>query len=780
MGERNFVLTARLGSAILLLNLFCMMLATGVPLNDGLKLSALSVVVTAGGAALYAGATRHDRLSWSEAIGAGFATGTAIPALTTFLIGELGYRSVVTTWIWFAVLAIAAAAAFVRRPIRVQVDSASPTTLAIVPLIAMFGYHAWSPLMWPYLVGVVVVLGIGWIFRGGKLRTIAGLRHVPLTLLVIAPLVGLILQIAAQNRFGIRRPYLYLGWLTDNIFDEGLTWSVARHGYSENPFFKGHETIGYLLTNSWAGNIYEALRVNPFTVVSSLAVVSSLIAALMIIIAICEKHQLSFRVALIAVILVGLQGSFGELFPFTEPPRIQHVLTMVWLLLSVLLVELFVQYPTTLIASFISIVGVAVLLGKTQMFVVFLGFFMVGGLISSIDRRHPRHFLLAIASASVLMLIFQWASDRYFAARSSPWTFYFDVDTYLVWGAPILIALVTRSFFPFTLFGRWGKLGNRFALRVAAVGLPAVVAFAVSHDANALRHAIEMTLLLGAISAAPLVDALLTGTNRLISFLSIGTGFVFGVILFAQSERSIILNFPAESRIRLLALEHPARTQVAFILLASVIIVPVALITRALSRNKRGVSIGLATVAVVGLLAVGTNIGTLVSWSVRLEVRGLIALEKGEPWPSRGERNEPHIPALTWVREETDKSAVVANNLLCKGLPLGTYVMASNQSADCLMRNMSALVSSFGQRRSYLDGPYQALIKPELFNLASQRYRDSILFATTNDPNSHGRMIRDGVDYFVVDLGQTTLRDWEPRATIRYQDDHYAVVELNN
>jgi hypothetical protein len=93
---------------------------------------------------------------------------------------------------------------------------------------------------------------------------------------------------------------------------------------------------------------------------------------------------------------------------------------------------------------------------------------------------------------------------------------------------------------------------------------------------------------------------------------------------------------------------------------------------------------------------------------------------------------------------------------------------------------MAPWIAAFGQRRMYIEGPWQAFITDESLTTANQRYRDSILFATNNDPNSHRRMIRDGVDYFVVDLGQTTLRDWEPRATIRYQDDHYAVVELNN
>ena len=607
-----------------------------------------------------------------------------------------------------------------------------------------------------------------------------GARYMALVALVSAPVIGLALQVIAQNRFDFRRPYLYLGWLTDNIFDEGLAWSVSRYGYSENPFFTGQRVIGYLLTNSWTGDVYEALHASPFTVLSSFGVLTALISTLLITFAICEKHGLSSRVAVIAVILVGLQGSFGELFPFTEPPRIQHVLAMAWLLLAILAIEHFMDRTIWLTALFISVVTVAVLLGKTQMFVVLIGFFAVSALVASVDQRRMRPVFIGAMATGVLLIVFRWASDRYFAARTNPWTFHRDTDTILLWVMPIIIALVTRTFFPFTLFGRLGKSGNRFALRVAAVGLPAVVAFAVFHDANALRHVVEMTLLLGALSAAPLIDKFISSSPRFVTILAIGSGFVFGALLFAQSERSIILNFPEESRVRLLALEHPARTQLAFILLASVVIVPVALLARALSRNKRGVSIGLATCSVVGLLTIGTNFGTLASWSVRLEVRGLVALEKGDKWPSRGERTEPHIPALMWVRAETDKSAIIANNLLCKGLPLGGIVPTGNVVGDCHLRNMSALVTSFGQRRSFLDGPSQAFIGGDSINLASQRYRDSILFATTNDPNSYARMIRDGVDYFVVDLGQTTLRDWEPRGTIRFQDDHYAVVELNN
>jgi hypothetical protein len=273
---------------------------------------------------------------------------------------------------------------------------------------------------------------------------------------------------------------------------------------------------------------------------------------------------------------------------------------------------------------------------------------------------------------------------------------------------------------------------------------------------------------------------MLQSTPKMLTVLALGIGLIFGLMLLALGERAIILSFPNDSLVRLLALEHPARTQIGFILISSVVLAPIALAVRLLSKRRRDIALRWATLSVVGLVVVGANTGALVSWSTRQEVRGLVALEKGDPWPNRGRRSEPHISSLEWLRTNTNKEVVVANNLMCKGLPIGGVVPFGRTPDDCSLRNMSNLVTAIGRRKAYIDGPYQAFIGAELMEAASQRYRDSILFATNNDPNSHARMIRDGVDYFVVDLGQTSLRDWEPRGTIRYEDDHYAVVELNN
>jgi hypothetical protein len=176
-----------------------------------------------------------------------------------------------------------------------------------------------------------------------------------------------------------------------------------------------------------------------------------------------------------------------------------------------------------------------------------------------------------------------------------------------------------------------------------------------------------------------------------------------------------------------------------------------------------------------------TGVGYFTAWTFRTEVRGLVEIEQGRQWPRYGSRTPSFDGATSWLRHLSNIDSIVASNTLCKGLPSSGYVLDFPATADCLWRNSIAIISANSQRSAYLEVPaWSTFSKTDLGDVVNQRYRDSILFATNNDPNSHERMIRDGVDYFVVDLGQTTLRDWEPRGTIRYQDDHYAVVELNN
>lgn len=757
-----------------------MLLATGIPARDALTIVIASVIIILGGASIYSSFTNQKRLSFSETIGGGFTVGTAIPALSIFFVGELGLRSAISTWIWAVILLAGAFYSFNPSRQQIKVGSVHTTQLALVPMITMLGYHAWAPLLWPYLIGYSLTITVGFVLaKTHRWRNKTEERRFRVKTLLGAPILALLLQLAIQYQWKVGKPYLYLGGLTDNIYDEVLAWSVSRYGYAENPFFVGHQINGYLLTNSWAGNLYEALGSRPFALVSSFGVIASLASVLFIVVALCERHQLNHRIAHLAIILAGLQASFGELFPFSEPPRIQHALGLAWLMLSILLIEKYVEQPTILTSSFITLIAFSVALGKTQMFIVTVALFIVGSVTAAVKDRTFRPVLIALASVVGMLYFYVFASNHYFGERSNPWILYWDPDTITEWVVPILITITTRTFLPLSVVGKFGRHGNYFPIRVAAIGLPAVLAYALLHDANALRHVLAVSLLLGAVASAPLVRHMLDIAPRGVKATCLGLGFGFGAWLFAQGERSIILNFPSDSKVRLLALDAPAFTQIGFIVGSSLLIAPLTLAFHRWSRSEFRFPIRWVAISCIGILVLGANIGMLVGWTTRHEIRGLIALEKGDSWPNRGQGPEPSIPPLEWIRKTTTKEAIVANNLLCKGLPATGYIPRNGFESDCVNRNMSAIVAAFSQRRSYIDGPYQAFIRDELLGIANLRYRDSILFATNNDPNSFSRMVSDGVDYFVVDLGQTPLRDWEPHGSIRFRDKNYAVIELN-
>jgi len=750
-------------------HLFCALIAMGVPTMSAVVLTIGSVPVVGGGAAVYAWISGVRHFDVLELIGAGFTTATALQAVGSFFLGELGLRGLIDDYL-LMVLFVGALISFRGgHSARVRVASADPRTCALIVLVSLAGYYAWAPLIWPYiltLIGSIVLTAL-------VSRNRRGPSWVTGTITVLTtPVVAVAVQLVVSGILDLPRAYFYLGLLTDNVFDESLSWSVARSGYAANPFFEGGEVVGYQLANAWAGNLTAVLRAQPFTVLAAFGPILSIIATLTIAVSLVRRF--GSRAAWIAVVLVGLQGSFGELFPFTEPPRLQQLLTTAWVLLAVVLLERWLESKSIVIMIAVLGLTVATSMSKTQLAPIILGLLLINTVYLALNERSFRRAWPGVTTLAVSLLAFLWMSERYFGARSNPWSVNLDGVTLTRWLIPILIVLMLRTLFPLFTIGSHAREDNHRFIRVGLVGLLASTAYALTHDANALRHTIVVVLVVGSIAAVPVVDDAFSRVGKLASTAILGVGIPLGAFVFYARERAIIINLPPDHWSRRIGFDYPTQSQLSAVIAIGLLMGLLA----ALFLGRRPVHKVL--LASMILAAVATNSGSLVAWTVRTELRGFIRLEKGESWPSNGQRLLPILDAAEWIRTTTNHDAVIASNTLCKALPSIGVAPDFRSDWDCVLRNMSSQVAAFSQRQTYLDGPGQGFIFPDMIAIANQRYRDSILFATNNDPNSHARMIHDGVDYFVVDLGQTPLRDWEPRGTIRYQDEHYAVVELNN
>ena len=767
---------------VVLTQLFFAVLASGVGLRDAALVTLAAIPIVGGGAAIFAFVTKTNQLSFASLIGGGVAVGTMLPALTSFFIGELGYRGLFDDYALLIGFALLIALAFFGRSPRITVESAPVSLLLLAFGVAVFGYYGWGPFVWPFLLGSTLAATIGFVAIRFIALRISPRQHARAwtCILLAIPAIGWITQAIIDQRLQLPRSYLFTASYTDNLFDEALAFSTSRWGYNENPFFVGHDVVGYLLTNSWAGDLTNALHVSPFAVLSSFGLVITLLGTLYLTYAIARGVFNDHRAGLVAVALVGLQGSFNEVFPFTEPPRVQQIVTTAWMLLVIVLSEQWLRRSLRLPVLTLLITVVALVLGKPQIAAYVVLFWGVTFVYTALNRT-KRPLALALALLLVVVLgVYSVLSDRYFGIRVNDWSVYLDVDTVTTWLVPILFVLLFRTFFVAHERQSWTAT-QFFVPRISLASLATVVAYALLHDANALRHTVTVALIVGSIAASTFVVRALTLTSHYITAPIALGGLAFGAAMYYLEQRTIILWLPEGSFSRRISFEHPTMTQVVVVLGVTAVVALGGFATIALLSGSRQPARHVLRIGVSAFvaIAVGSNVGVLSAWTARHQLRDVIYVANDKTPPDYGPRDNPKIPVTDWIRNNTDSEVVLAGNTLCNYLPETSFLPPGEVSDDCSYRSMASWLTSFSHRRTYIDGPWQAFIWPELGDVANLRYRNSVLFATEALPSAMEDFERVGVDYFVVDLSQTELRSWEPYATVVYRDDYYFVLRLN-
>jgi hypothetical protein len=749
------------------------MTAVGVDSGQAFRLTIGSIPFITGGAVIFTLLAGSRRTSFFEIVGIGFAVSTILHSTTSFVLGELGYHGIVDDVLLFVVLCCLSLMPCTRLSSTTLVRVESPVLAQTLLVTTLISYFAWSSVIWPYLLVIIFSVLLPPVCRLIRYHSRV---QVPRNyfLFVLTPFLALATQALASSIFNLPKPYLQIGLLTDNIFDETLTWSVARFGYSENPFFSGGTIIGYQLVNSWVGNFSSLFHTQPFVILAAFSPLFAVASILAISTTFFSSSRP--RVVFLIIVLVGLQGSFGELFPISEPPRAQQLVTTSWVLLAVFLGEEWLRSrkPRWLICSLLA--TFAAILGKTQLSTIPILFLIVNVVFLYINKGNRKSALLGLCGLMVTALVFLQISATYLDDRSNPWQINLDLGTLSTWIIPILLTLLLR--WVLATLNNSGALSaeNSFAMRTLTVSLICVLTYALTHDSNGLRHVISVIVALGAIAAADSFDKSIRTVGLGHAITLIGIGCLVGALFYYGRERTIILNPPKDHWTRLVSLEHPMIFQFLSVLLAGFTFG----VLRIRPNLKKAKQLLVSISIMCSLISLGTNFGVHQAWAARQELRGLVRLEIGQRWPRNDVPNLDVVPATQWIRSNTKADEVIASNNICPTIPSSGVNLSADVGGDCLRLNMSSFIAAYSQRLTYLDGPSQAFIFPEFQSVANQRYRTSIKFASTNDGASHQKLIEDGVDYFVVDLTKTDLRSWEPRGTIRYQDDSFAVIELRD
>jgi hypothetical protein len=431
---------------------------------------------------------------------------------------------------------------------------------------------------------------------------------------------------------------------------------------------------------------------------------------------------------------------------------------------------------------------IALNLGKPQIALFLTIVIGIALLLSLFKRKRPMETLslvsllfACIGSYAFFSEIYYGLDKEYLGSPVRQWQIFLDVNTLLTWFLPVFLVLILRNF-PF--FG-WTQLTNTesrlFTFRVFFSVLCTAVLYSILHDANAIRHTISVSLVLGSIASSSFVRQQLLIPGRRLLAVIVSCGFISGFVTQYLLESLKIVGNASGGLVRSALVNYPTQLHSLTIVLIATVAFAKSMLLNKRDRQNRSRHIQAATnaLSIFVVLSLSSNIGIYASWSARHQLRGTIYSALNLSGKDLGPRDDPKVPVSDWIRVNTNPDSILAHGTMCIYMPNRILRPTGSLDSECGEINTSSWVTSMSHRRTYLDRPFNAIIDKSDSENAQLRYRNSVLFATEALPSAMEDFERVGVDYFVIDLAQTELRLWEPYATIVYRDDNYFVLRMN-
>jgi hypothetical protein len=302
------------------------------------------------------------------------------------------------------------------------------------------------------------------------------------------------------------------------------------------------------------------------------------------------------------------------------------------------------------------------------------------------------------------------------------------------------------------------KISQVYVFQIAAL----VLSFALPNGTIGVEPLL-VTSLMAFFSVAPnlMFLNLEMHLSRLILFLSTSFGLGFAIRIFYDLYKwTEIDNLNSVIRFWFLATSS-AQTSGFF---ACVAIVLLAIGLKGVIPDGRNIRFSSVLLVVFFGLSVGIGSATIIrplsnavryDWSVAASIESDSQLS----WYTNASKRE----ALSEFKRFSNIDDIFAHNTS----DLENY------------RNAAPIISGITHRRAYIEGQYVGM---ELFAEPTTFQRRRLLFSINFAGSPSGLYLaglrEDGVEWFVVDLERTELRDWEPWATTRFINDKVAILEL--
>ena len=747
-----------------------LLLLSGFPTADALKVCAMILVQIISGALIWAQVMHPRQVDIVEGVGMGLAIGS--------IFAVIGHQIFLPTSLrdfgWLLPVLIAAITSLAWRSTKgshknfVLEDASGLFFVAFAVVLILKQWWWLLPLALPTGVALYLLSNSG----RNKLRNILKPSWIFVTVFFVAVTVLMVYLRQLNLDWWIR------SW--DVTMFESKAYSIAKYGQTQNISLLGYPMDYHWFGIAWIGKISiigelpawtSIAQVSPVYAISS---ISSLIWAL--------GRRVQKNLLLPAIIVITLSFATPALSPANPP----NIISMIWAFAATLVAYDYFGRPYRKNFFVFAVLSAASLAGKVSIGFVVLGAFTLSDFFRNLKTKTKytyfaiRTLFLATVAISVFFFVIggpnRLGNNTFNLSFKGPGLF-FGVDRerspliFIVGSLGASLSIIQILLLP-ALALKYRLSDSRILIFTIGAFFSGYIPFLITSD-DGLAYFVSNALNFAGIGSAIALVAVLQFvfhenimTKRQVLFI--------GLIVLSLSKfwiKIYNLNWRELTDTR----GGPTPILVA-ILIASLI--TYWFLTIIIIRPKSGknnfelINLRIVIFALILLFA-----NMLPSMFDRISST-LISLNSRSEVPFIGSNSV--IAASQWVQSNTPDAAIIATNRFCVEI----YV------SECIESKYFA-VSATTKRRLLIEGPGRTVGNggdgrdgdgfESLFpKFAKERLYLSRGFADRPTAEIAARLRELGVTWFYLFLDNTENRNWAPYATVEYQNSEVAILKLTD
>lgn len=753
---------------VLLVEIFGLSVALGGPWIEVSYFLLVVISQTIAGVYIWAQLRKNElQLPIPELLAMGFAIGSSTAAISQLILRDLlGIRLLISPYV--PIIAVAIWLISRRSPrLAVKITHTDSTTLLwlLFPAPLAFSHYVW--LLFPSYLAPLLLF----IFLCRRQMFVSLIDSIRKVFIVATILLSVFTNYVISTLTNVSQAL----WLAtaDLLFDVGHSVTFTNFGFDENIAMAGQNFQYYKFPHLWLGPILMNTTAVGITVATTFVPLLFFLMIGLALWTLTHYFSSSNRAANIASVLFFALATLPE--PILLEIRIAYLFPYFVLICGGVLILKYSIVRSVTALILISLTSFVVTYSRIFLYPTLMVFFMVG------ITYEPRRILQGIKSASIYL------SASLFGSSVAIYLTLFALDPVLrphITQVPIVSSLVsfvtaTMPYLLIIIFGRKFSTTNHkiyiFTFGAAFVsGL--LQLFGRREYPSSTSYLLPLIIYLASVIAV-LIDNEFSSEQvsrtTYTKLAGIGSifGFVYGYSYFVRQYISEEPSSPLKIYWKLfLQQSRGFNVEYAALRLQIFEIVCILLITTLVKLVIPRFSLRFRNLAVVITVSVlfGNSIAVTTRQFIQDRSSTSPALFAGDGSQSRRWSNDSRMVALVTGRSLIKSGSTIATNF-------GNY--ASDGQND------TYLVPVHLRARSYLSPPYANPTldnerSRKLISLISTRKLISINFPIQPDDSMLRDLLQSDVEWFIVDLEATELRDWEPWATTRFINEKVAILEL--